>query len=93
MLLGRVYRIFLRYAEMNVALDRPGTPLVARDGTVYGEITRIALRRHRIHVEGWAKADRIGLSVNRTRAWTEPDLARAGSSQRGFRCRDRCEFL
>lgn len=91
MLLGRVYRIFLRYAEMNVVLDRPGTPLVAHDGTVYGEITRIALRRHRIHVEGWAEADRIGLSVNRTRAWTEPDLTRAGSSQRGFALDIPCE--
>ncbi|MBN9889809.1 glycosyltransferase [Salipiger abyssi] len=91
MLLGRVYRIFLRYAEMNVALDRPGAELRDADGCAYGEITRIALRRHRIYVEGWVEAERIGLAIGRTRAWAVPDLVRAGSARRGVTLDIPCE--
>ncbi|NDV51673.1 glycosyltransferase [Salipiger sp. PrR003] len=91
MLLGRIYRIFERYAEMNIARDLPGTSLTDEGGAAYGEITRIALRRHRIHVEGWAEAERIGLAVNRTRAWTVPDLVQGGSARRGFALDIPCE--
>ncbi|MBE9640242.1 glycosyltransferase family 2 protein [Salipiger mangrovisoli] len=91
MLLARVYRIFLRYAEMNIELDRPGAKLRDETGASYGEITRIALRRHRIHVEGWAEAARIGLAVNSTRAWVVPDLVQAGSARRGFALDIPCE--
>nr|WP_274705739.1 glycosyltransferase [Salipiger pentaromativorans] len=90
-MLGRVYRIFLRYAEMNIALDRPGAELRDGEGAAYGEIARIALRRHRIHVEGWAEAERIGLAIGRTRAWVVPDLVRAGSARRGFTLDIPCE--
>lgn len=83
-LLGRIYRIFLRYAEVNIALDRPGAVLRDASGTPFGEIERVTLRRNRLRVEGWAEAERMGIVVNRTRQWAVPDLARPGSSWRGF---------
>ncbi|SDI69886.1 glycosyltransferase [Alloyangia pacifica] len=90
-MLGQLSRIFRRYAEMNLALDRPGVTLTDPQGRAYGEITRIALRRHRIHVEGWAEAERVGLSVNRTRAWTVPAVIDGGSARRGFSLDIPCE--
>ena len=63
-LLGRIYRIFLRYAEVNIALDRPGAVLRDASGTPFGEIERVTLRRNRLRVEGWAEAERMGI-VNR----------------------------
>lgn len=84
MLLRRLYLIFLRYAEYNLSLDRPGGPLADADGRSFGRVTRIALRRNRLIVEGWSDAARVGLVLNRTRLWTVPELTQPGSEERGF---------
>ena len=84
MLLRRLYLIFLRYAEHNLSLDRAGGPLVDRSGICFGEIEGIRLRNNRLIVEGWSEAERIGLTLNRTRLWTSPDLSQPGRAARGF---------
>lgn len=84
MLLGRLYRIFLRYAERNLTLTRSGLPLTAEQGTRLGVVEQIVLRDNRLVVEGWTQAGRIGLILNRTRQWGEPHLDRPGSDERGF---------
>lgn len=84
MLPARLYRIFLRYAERNLSLSRGGPALTGADGTRLGQVDRIALADNRLVVEGWARADRIGLILNRTHQWVEPHLDRPGSDERGF---------
>lgn len=84
MLLRRLYLIFLRYAEYNLSLDRAGGPLADADGRSFGRVSRIALRRNRLIVEGWSDAARVGLVLNRTRLWTVPELTQPGSDERGF---------
>ncbi|WP_090114977.1 glycosyltransferase [Limimaricola pyoseonensis] len=83
MLLLRFYRIFERYADETAVLRRPSRALEAQ-GARLGEITRIEVRRNRLHVEGWAEASRIGLSLGHATAWTAPELPRPGSAERGF---------
>jgi len=84
MLVGRVLRIFRRYADGCLSLARPGGPLVSADGQTHGRLDRIALVRNRLHVEGWSAAPRIGLRQGRHTVWTRPELARPGSDWRGF---------
>lgn len=84
MLLRRLYLIFLRYAEHNLSLDKAGAPLVDGDGTGFGQIESIGLRSNRLIVAGWSEAGRIGLTLNRTRLWTVPDLSHPGRAARGF---------
>jgi GT2 family glycosyltransferase len=84
LLLRRLYLIFLRYAEYNLSLDRPGGPLVDDAGRRFGRIDRIRLRGNRLRVEGWSTAARVGLVLNRTRLWTVPELTQPGSEERGF---------
>lgn len=83
-MLRRLYLIFLRYAEHNLSLDRPGGPIRDETGADFGRIERIALRGNRLIVEGWSEAARIGLVLNRTRLWTVPELTQPGSDARGF---------
>lgn len=84
MLIHRLYLIFLRYAEHNLSLDRPGGVLEDESGRTFGRIETIRLRSNRLVVEGWSGAARIGLLLNRTRLWTVPDLVQPGSDARGF---------
>lgn len=84
MIATRLYRIFLRYAEANITLDLPGAVLCDATGEKYGHVSGITLHRNRIHIEGWVKADRLGLSLQGNRVWVIPLLRRPGSDQRGF---------
>ncbi len=86
---GSLYRIFLRYRDETLRLEQTGLPLVfpkdARDaGHTLLRVDRIVLQRNRLVVEGWCRAARIGLRLNRTLLWTTPDLARPGEDLRGF---------
>jgi GT2 family glycosyltransferase len=83
-LLRRLYLIFLRYAESNLSLDRPGRPLRDAAGRDFGQVETIRLRGNRLIVEGWSEVARIGLMLDRTRLWTVPELSRPGSQARGF---------
>jgi GT2 family glycosyltransferase/glycosyltransferase involved in cell wall biosynthesis len=82
--LGKLYRVFLRYSDRHMSLERPGCSLKDGEGREFGRIERLALRQNRLVVEGWADAERLGLIVNRTRQWTVPDLARPGTDWKGF---------
>lgn len=84
MLLHRLYLIFLRYAEHNLALDLPGGEMCDASGHSYGRVTQIRLRGNRLIVDGWSKAARVGLILNRTRLWCVPELTQPGSDARGF---------
>lgn len=84
MLLGRVYRIFLRYAEMNVALDRSGPLLRSETGSEIGRLEAVMLRRNRLVLEGWVDARRVGVEAGGHRQWVVPDLLREGHQRRGF---------
>lgn len=84
MLLHRLYLIFLRYAEHNLALERPGGALCDASGRSFGQVSRIRLRGNRLIVEGWSQAARVGLLLNRTRLWCVPELTQPGSDARGF---------
>lgn len=84
MLLGSIYRIFLRYADEHAKIDLPGRTLRNAVGADIGVIDRIMVRRNRLVVEGWSEAARIGLKVNRTQQWVTPEQARPGSKRRGF---------
>lgn len=82
-MLTRLYRIFLRYCDENLRRELRGTPLVApRDAAV--QVDRIALLRNRLIVEGWCRAERIGLRLNKSLLWVTPDLAQPGQDLRGF---------
>lgn len=82
--LRRLYLIFLRYAEYNLSLDRPGGPLCDDKGCDLGRIDTIALRGNRLSVFGWSIAPRVGLVLGRSRLWTVPGLTQPGSDSRGF---------
>jgi len=83
-LLRRFYLIFLRYAEHKLSLEAAGGSLIDSAGNRFGEVDSIHLRSKRLVVEGWTEADRIGLTVNRTRLWVAPELSQPGRSARGF---------
>lgn len=84
MLLRKLYLIFLRYAEHNLTLDRPGGDLCDVSGRSFGRIASIRLRGNRLIIEGWSQAARVGLVLNRTRLWCVPELTQPGSDARGF---------
>jgi len=83
-MLRRIYRVFLRYAEQNLALAQPGCALVAADGADLGHVDSITRAHNRLVVTGWTCAARIGVQVNRTLVWTVPDQLRAGTADKGF---------
>jgi GT2 family glycosyltransferase len=86
-MLGSFYRIFLRYRDETLRLERDGMPLIFphTSGDFDGlRIDRIGLHSNRLVVEGWCRAERIGIRLNRTLLWVTPELARPGDDLRGF---------
>ncbi|SFB04212.1 Glycosyltransferase, GT2 family [Poseidonocella pacifica] len=63
MLAGRVYRIFLRYAAMNVALDRRGGALPNADGRPICTVKGMSLRANRQIIEGRAEGATVTLTL------------------------------
>ena len=78
-LLVRLHRIFQRYADENMRMEGS-----AHQDERYGRIDRLRVERNRLIAEGWTRADRIGLRLERASAWTTPGLASPGSDLRGF---------
>lgn len=83
-MLRRLYLIFLRYAEHNLSLDRPGGLLRDAAGHDLGRVDAITLRGNRLTLTGWSTAARVGIVLGRTRLWTVPELTQPGSDARGF---------
>ncbi|MBH1973905.1 MAG: glycosyltransferase [Rhodobacteraceae bacterium] len=82
-MLPRLHRIFQRYVDENLHLQRSGAELAEVGGDL-GHIDSIRLVRNRLIIEGWTRADRIGVRLNRTVLWCTPDLAEPGKVMRGF---------
>lgn len=82
-MLRRLHRIFQRYVDENLHLQRSGDEL-ARIGDDLGHIDTMRLAHNRLIIEGWTRADRIGVRLNRTVLWCTPDLAEPGKAMRGF---------
>lgn len=83
-MLRRLYLIFLRYAEHNLSIDRPGGRLTDGMGTDIGWVDAIILRGNRLIVTGWSKSAHVGLVLNRTRLWTVSELTQPGTDASGF---------
>jgi len=83
-LLRRLYLIFLRFAEHNLSLDKKPVLLAGKASAGFAEIETIQLRSNRLIVEGWSEAERVGLTLNRTRLWAVPELSQPGRTARGF---------
>lgn len=82
-MLARLRLIFLRYAERTLSLSLGGQSLSGPDGPL-GEVTRIALERNRLLIEGRLEADRVGVTLNRTQSWTTPERG-SGQDKTTFR--------
>ena len=67
MLIGRVYRIYQRFADMQVAFALPGASLRDASGSEICRVEHIAVRRNRLHVSGVARPGRLEIAINRTR--------------------------
>jgi len=80
--LGRIVRIFQRYADENLRLQHHRSATAISAG--FAQVDAIRLERNRLIVEGWTHADRIGLRLNRATVWAVPDLVRHGQTARGF---------
>ena len=83
-MLGRLLRIFDRYADATLRLDAPGVDLRDAAGRTFGRLDRRYVLRNRLVLEGWTEARRIGIALNRAQVWTVPDLTRPGGPARGF---------
>ncbi len=66
MLITRVHRVFLRYAETALVLDAPGGALAD------GAVTQVQLAGMRLIVAGHARADRVGLQFGSRLVWVAP---------------------
>lgn len=71
-MLSRLRLIFLRYAERTLFLSQPGQLLKGTEGPL-GDVSKIALERNRLVIEGRVDADRVGVKLNRTQSWTTPE--------------------
>ncbi len=81
-MLDRVHRIFQRYADENLRLQFRDSKEADFPG--FAQVDTMRLERNRLIVEGWTRADRIGLRLNRATVWAVPDLVRQGQTARGF---------
>lgn len=73
-MLGRISRLFLRYAERNLHLSRAGPPL-KRGEHVLGALEEIALNAGRLCIRGKVSDEvcRVGLRLARGEDWTRPE--------------------
>ena len=73
MLLGKMYRIFQRYADIHVSFDLPGGPLQG----ALGAVEAVQVRGNRLQLSGYAQATRATMRINRTTQAVQPtpDLA------------------
>ena len=78
-MLGRLLRLFDRYADQTLRLDAPGVDLCDAAGRCFGRLERQTLLRNRLLLEGRTDARRIGVALGRSQIWTVPDQGQAGS--------------
>ena len=76
MLPQRVYRVFLRYAVQNLALEQHGGELRNADGDLIGRLDAVKLYQNRMIVTGQSRASRIGVQHDVRRHWVRPDTAK-----------------
>ena len=72
----RIEQIFQRYAALHLDLAKPGFALTDEAGHVIGYIERQRLVGNRLIVEGWSRADRVGVSLGDAREDIVPGLVR-----------------
>jgi GT2 family glycosyltransferase len=77
-LLGRMYRIFQRYADIHVTFDLPGGELRDVHGRNLGTVDAVQVRASRLRLSGHAQAYTVTVAIHRTtqRVIPAPDLAR-----------------
>lgn len=68
--------MFKRYAIQHGTLQRRGFELIDTNGTVFGFLEQISLRRGRLVIEGWAHTDMVGLVCGIEQKQTSPFLVR-----------------
>ena len=78
-MLGRLLRLFDRYADQTLRLDAPGVDLCDAGGRCFARLDRQSLVRNRLLLEGRTDARRIGVALGRSQIWTVPDPAGAGA--------------
>jgi GT2 family glycosyltransferase/glycosyltransferase involved in cell wall biosynthesis len=64
MLLGRVYRIFQRYADTHVAFEMPGGMLRDASNQLRVEVRSVAVRRNRLWVHAVGQAHTLDVQIN-----------------------------
>jgi len=80
-MLRTLRQAFLRYSHEHGTLQKPGQALINIRGQTVGHIDRIALRRGRIEVEGWADASHVALVCGSERCSKAPDIPRPDVQQ------------
>lgn len=80
-LLARLIQLFKRYATQHGTLKRRGFELIDTDGTVFGFLEQICLRRGRLVIEGWAHTEMVGLVCGTERTQAAPFLVRGDVNQ------------
>ncbi len=86
-MLGRLFRIYQRYAMRHLRLERTGPILRGPEGQARARIERIRLDDNRLVVEGWSDAQRVGLVLGRSKVFAEPSLTNSVSLEKGFALR------
>jgi len=71
-LLGRMYRIFQRYADSHVAFDLPGGTLRDIQGHEIGTVRSVHVRGTRLQLSGVAQAQSITMRINQTAQTIHP---------------------
>jgi len=75
-LLARLIQLFKLYATQHGTLKRRGFELIDTDGTVFGFLEQICLKRGRLVIEGWAHTEMVGLVCGTERKQSSPHLVR-----------------
>jgi GT2 family glycosyltransferase len=65
-LLGRMYRIFQRYADIHVTFDLPGGVLQDEQGHKIGVVDAVQVRGSRLRLSGAAQAQSVTMRINQT---------------------------
>jgi O-antigen biosynthesis protein len=84
LLLNRVYRIFLRYAERGVVLERGRSSLLDASGCEIGWVDSLSLSQNRLILKGQARASQVGVQYDARRYWTRTRPVASENGMRSF---------
>ncbi len=62
-MLGRIFRVFLRYRDLHVDLSREGRVFENADGQFFGRISKLSLSANRLGINASVKGDSLSLKV------------------------------